>query len=65
MSKRMSTADAAHIVGLRYGYNDPAAVELRARAKREALGELLGEIATVAMWLGAGYLWIVLMWPEV
>jgi len=61
----MTAAEAAHLIGLRHGYNDPAAVELRRRARWEARRELLGEIFTVALWLSCAYLWIVLMWPEV
>ena len=70
MSKRrkgdgMTAAEAARLIGLRHGYKDPAAVELRNRARWEARRELLGEIFTVALWLAGGYLWILLAWPEV
>jgi len=59
---RMRAEDAARIVSLRHGYHDPAAVELRARARRDARRELLGEVFTVALWIGGGYLWMLLTW---
>lgn len=60
---KMSARDVAHIVGLRHGYDDPVAVQLRKRARWEERRELLGEIATVAIWGGAAWLWMALTWP--
>ena len=59
---RMSAQDAARIISIRHGYNDPAAVELRERARRDARRELAGEVFAVALWLAGGYLWMLLTW---
>ncbi len=61
---RMTNREIARLIGLRHGYQDPAAVEFRRRARWDERKELAGEVLTVAMWLGGGYLWILLMWPE-
>ena len=59
---RMNAAEAAHIVGLRHGRHDPSAVELRAKAKRDARAELAREVFTVALWFAGAYFWIMLTW---
>ena len=59
---KIDSAEMARLYAIRYGYNDPATQMFRQRAKREARIELAKEIATVALWLGGGYLWMLLTW---
>ena len=61
---RMTNREIARLIAIRHGYQAPAAVEFRRRARWDERKELAGEVLTVAMWLGGGYLWILLMWPE-
>ena len=53
------------MIGLRYGYDDPAAVELRKRHQRDELRELAAEVGVVLLWLGVAYAWVLLTWPGV
>ncbi len=62
---RMDAGRAAELVGLRYGYDDPAAVELRKRHQRDELRKLAAEVGVVLLWLGVAYAWILLTWPGV
>ena len=60
---RMTNREIARLLAIRHGYQDPAAQEFRARARRDERIELAKEIGTVALWLGGGYLWMLLTWP--
>ncbi len=55
---KIDNAYMARLYGLRYGYHDPAAVMYRRRAKWDRIYTLAGEVATVALWLGVGWLWL-------
>lgn len=60
---RMTNREIARLIAIRHGYNDPAAVEFRRRARWDERRELAGEVCTVCLWLGLGYLWILATWP--
>ena len=61
---RMTNRESARLIAVRHGYNDPAAIEFRRRARWDERRELAGEIFTVALWLGMAYLWVLVAWPE-
>ena len=61
--QRMTNAELARLHSIRHGYHDPAAVEFRRRARWDRRRELAAEVATVGVWLLAGYLFILLTWP--
>ena len=60
---RMTNREIARLIAIRHGYHDPAAVEFRRRARWDRRRELAAEVATVGVWLLAGYLFILLTWP--
>jgi hypothetical protein len=61
---RMTNREIARLIAIRHGYDDPAAIEFRRRARWDERKELAGEVFTVALWLGGGFLWMLLTWPS-
>lgn len=59
---KIDNAYMARLCGLRYGYNDPSAVEFRRRARWDRRIVLAQEVGTVLLWIGVAYLWMTLTW---